>query len=160
MLASACHEVIVAVIGHRRENEMKKAIAFLAGAIFTAALIVTCGGGGGGGGGAGGAGIPTTNVGPSGPGVGDARAQGQPAVRTVWQYAYLDVEHPESPEFRGPAGVVEDFSACTAGASSPGTPYYGDSDGLVICELNVLGADGWELVAHDTLSFYLTRPQQ
>jgi hypothetical protein len=154
MLASACHEVIVAVIGHRRENDMKKAIAFLAGAIFTAALIVTCGGGGGAGGGAGGAGSPTTNVGPSGPGVGDARAQGQPAVRTVWQYAYLYVEHPGSPEFRGQAGVVEDFSACT----SPG---YGDSDGLVICELNVLGADGWELVAQDgTLSFYFKRPQQ
>jgi hypothetical protein len=146
MLASACHEVIEAVIGHIRENDMKKAIAFLAGAIFTAALIVTCGGGGGGGGAAGGAGSPTTNVGPSGPGVGDARAQGQPA-RTVWQYSYLNVNG-AAPSFRGPTGVVEDLSICPVGYDPT-------------CPLNVLGADGWELVAETSdYHFYFKRPQQ
>jgi hypothetical protein len=132
---------------------MKKAIAFLAGAIFTAALIVTCGGGGsGGGGGAGGAGSPTTNAGPIGPGVGDARAQTQPAVRTAWQYAFLSSL--ADTQFQGPAGVVENFSTC---------PGQAVEDEWATCALNVLGADGWELVAAEFGTyprFYFKRPQQ
>jgi hypothetical protein len=131
-----------------KEDTMKKWIGFVAGAVFTLAVIVTCGGGGSG---------TTRDAGlvggpsdtgsfdsliPRDVGVGEARAQATTVTR--WEYANISSRG----VFSGPAGTSLDCSTC------------GDQ----FCCANLAGPQGWELVAgfgqagYETM--YFKRPKQ
>lgn len=143
---------------------MKKTFAFISGVVFTAALIITCGGGGK---------VPAPDSGtgaqyspdtgfldpgslnPGSPetglldgftqhdfsvGVGDVMAQGQPATTTNWSYGYID----------GLVGVIAfvgtpavDCSSCSA-----------HSLAVIMCCASIAGASGWELIAMPTGGAY------
>jgi hypothetical protein len=131
---------------------MKKTFAFISGVVFTAALIITCGGGGkvpAPDSGTGAQYSPDTGFSNSGSpetglldgfvprdlGVGDVMAQGQPATVTNWSYGYIDGV--ALIKFVGTPAV--DCSSCVQGNLA----------GFMCCA-NIAGASGWELIAMPT----------
>ena len=135
---------------------MKKLIGFISGAVFTVALIVTCGGGGSG---------RTTDAGtapstsdtalssaglwdtglfdtvaPLDIGVGEAHAQA--TAPTKWEYLliYSSLSSGGSASIIGPTGYTLDLAACSGNTG----------DRILMCALNIAGSDGWELVIADS----------
>ncbi len=157
----------------RKEDDMKKALGFVAGAAFMAALIITCGGNskapsndagstpiaadtGTPGSGFSDTSLPgmSSDTGLSLPdfGVGEARAQTQPAATAIWEYAVLDAN---SYTLYGPQN--SSVSLNDAGSCRTVTPSAAQS----ACMLIAAGALGWELVmANANGNMYFKRSKQ
>jgi len=105
---------------------MKAWIAFLAGSVFTLALVVTCGSRISG---------PVSSIGPVGP----ANAAGV----SGWEYAWVQNSYSAGATPTMPVGV-----SAPAGVSSC-------LNQVPSCMLNAFGAEGWELAAWDSSADYI-----
>ena len=141
---------------------MKRILGFISGTAFTAALIITCSGGNHGQVSDAGqpqhpsdTGLTNANDPETGRrdsffqrdfGIGEAKAQGQPAAATGWDYGYIDVHASRSNNFVGTPGV--DCSSCPDSYNSTGI--YNLS--AFSCCANMAGSAGWELVSTTSTS--------